>query len=81
MDKYGNTQFWVHAQTFVKYRESFVKAYSDAPSGYETAVQEQWTKYLEETLDLWDPVLQNIINRSFVNDKLTSTTFKLKETK
>jgi hypothetical protein len=81
MDKYGNTQFWVHAQTFVKYRESFVKAYSDAPSGYKTAVQEQWTKYLEETLDLWDPVLQNIINRNFVNDKLTSTTFKLKETK
>ena len=81
MTKFGKTQFWVHAKTFVQYRDSFVKAYSDAPSGYKTAVQEQWTKYLEDTLDLWDPVLQNIINRNFANDKLISTTFELKEPK
>lgn len=81
MTKFGNTQFWQHAKAFVKYRDAFVKAYSDAPSGYKTAVQEQWKSYLEETLDLWDPVLQRLIDRNFVNDKLTSTTFKLKETK
>jgi hypothetical protein len=81
MTKFGETQFWTHAKTFVQYRDSFVKAYADAPSGYKSAVQEQWTTYLEESLSLWDPVLQNIINRNFVNDKLTSTTFKLKETK
>lgn len=73
MNKFGKTQFWTHAKTFVEYRDSFAKAYKDAPSGSKGKIQEQWVSYLESTLDLWDPVLQRIINRYFQNDNLRET--------
>lgn len=70
MKKFGNTQFWQHAKAFLSYRDSVAKAYQDAPVGSKTKVQEQWTKYLEDTLDMWDPVLQKLISRYFINDNL-----------
>lgn len=70
MDKFGKTQFWVHAKAFTEYRNSVVKAYKDAPTGTKNQVKEQWLAYLESTLDMWDPVMQNIINRYFQNDSL-----------
>lgn len=70
MDKFGKTQFWVHAKAFTEYRNSVVKAYKDAPTGTKNQVKEQWLAYLESSLDLWDPVMQNIINRYFQNDSL-----------
>ncbi len=73
MNKFGKTQFWTHAKSFVDYRDSFVKAYKDAPTGTKGKIQEQWVAYLEETLDLWDPVLQRMINRYFQNDNLRET--------
>lgn len=73
VNKFGNTQFWVHAKAFVDYRNSYVRAYQDAPSGYKNQVKEAWLKYLEESLELWDPVMQNIINRYFQNDSLEET--------
>jgi hypothetical protein len=70
MKKFGNTQFWTHAKTFIEYRESFGKARLDAPTGYKGALEEQWQIYLEETLPLWDPALQRIITRYYSNDSL-----------
>ena len=70
MKKFGKTQFWEHAQAFLSYRDSVAKAYQDAPVGTKTQVQDQWTKYLEETMDMWDPVMQKLISRYFVNDNL-----------
>ena len=70
MTKFGKTQFWEHAKAFLSYRDSVAKAYKDAPVGTKTQVQDQWTKYLEDTLDMWDPVMQKLISRYFVNDNL-----------
>lgn len=70
MKKFGDTQFWVHAKAFLSYRDSVAKAYKDAPVGTKTQVQDQWTKYLEDTLDMWDPVMQKLISRYFINDNL-----------
>jgi len=70
MKKFGNTQFWVHAKTFIEYRESFGKARLDAPTGYKSQIDEQWKLYLEESLSLWDPTLQKIITRYYGNDDL-----------
>lgn len=70
MTKFGKTQFWEHAKAFLSYRDSVAKAYKDAPTGTKTQVQDQWTKYLEDTLDMWDPVMQKLISRYFVNDNL-----------
>lgn len=70
MKKFGKTQFWEHAKAFLSYRDSVAKAYKDAPVGTKTQVQDQWTKYLEDNLDLWDPVMQKLISRYFVNDNL-----------
>lgn len=70
MKEFGNTQFWTHAKSFLEYRDSYVKAYKDTPVGYKNKIQEQWTGYLESSLNLWDPVLQKIINRYFQNDNL-----------
>jgi len=73
MSKFGNTQFWTHAKAFIEYRDSYAKAYKDTPRGSKGYVQDQWSLYLEGSLDLWDPVLQKIINRYFQNDKLKET--------
>jgi len=70
MNEFGNTQFWTHAKSFLDYRDSYVKAYKDTPVGSKNKIQEQWVGYLESTLNLWDPVLQKIINRYFQNDNL-----------
>lgn len=70
MDQFGDTQFWRHAKAFLEYRDSAVKAYKDTPRGSKNQVQEEWTKYLEDNLDLWDPVLQKLISRYFINDNL-----------
>jgi len=73
MKKFGNTQFWTHAKAFIEYRDSYTKAYQDTPSGSKGYVQDQWSLYLEESLEMWDPALQKIINRYFQNDKLKET--------
>ena len=70
MKKFGNTQFWTHAKTFIEYRDSFGKARLSAPSGYKGKIEEQWQLYLEESLPLWDPTLQRIITRYYSNDSL-----------
>ena len=70
MNEFGNTQFWTHAKSFLDYRDSYVKAYKDTPVGSKNKIQEQWVGYLESSLNLWDPVLQKIINRYFQNDNL-----------
>jgi hypothetical protein len=70
MNEFGNTQFWTHAKSFLDYRDSYVKAYKDTPVGSKNIIKEQWVGYLESTLNLWDPVLQKIINRYFQNDNL-----------
>ena len=73
MRKHGNTQFWVHAKAFVERRERYAKAMKDAPSGSKGAVRELWLAHLDETLDLWDPTLQRLITRYFLNDNLKET--------
>lgn len=73
MKELGNTQFWVHASAFIEYRDSFTKAYKDAPTGYKGKIKEQWALYLEQTLENWDPVLQKMISRYYLNDDLKET--------
>ena len=70
MKQFGDTQFWRQAKGFLSYRDSVAKAYKDAPTGSKGKVQEQWADYLEGTLDMWDPVMQKLISRYFINDNL-----------
>ena len=70
MKEYGNTQFWTHAKAFVNIRNSYSKAYQDAPTGSKTAIKNQWINELDRTLPLWDPVLQRVIMRYFISDNL-----------
>ena len=42
MNKYGKTQFWTHAKLFVEYRNEYVKAYADTPTGYKTIRKTEW---------------------------------------
>lgn len=70
MSKYGKTQFWTHAKLFVEYRNEYVKAYADTPTGYKTIRKTEWANWLEDNIKQFDPVMQNIINRYFQNDNL-----------
>lgn len=70
MKRYGKTQFWQHAKAFVKYRNDYVAAYKDAPTGTKGSVKDAWAGYLASSYDNWDPVLQRIITRYFENDNL-----------
>jgi hypothetical protein len=72
-DKNKN-DFWKQAKTFVEYRDIAVKAYQDAPRGSKQAVQTAWQSYLqEETAGSWNPQLQQIIDRYFINDSMKET--------
>lgn len=73
MKNFGDSQFWVNAKAFSDERDRYVQIYEDAPKGYKTKVQEAWANRLDETLDLWDPVMQRIITRYFLNDSLEAT--------
>lgn len=73
MKNFGDSQFWVNAKAFSDERDRYVKLYQDAPKGSKTAVQKAWANRLDETLDLWDPVMQRIITRYFLNDSLEAT--------
>ena len=73
MKNFGDSQFWVNAKAFSDERDRYVKMYQDAPKGSKTAVQKAWANRLDETLDLWDPVMQRIITRYFLNDSLEAT--------
>lgn len=73
MKNFGDTQFWVNAKAFSDERDRYVQIYNDAPKGYKGKVQEAWANRLDETLDLWDPVMQKIITRYFLNDSLEAT--------
>jgi hypothetical protein len=76
MDQYGNSNFWTHAQAFMKYRNSYVELYQNAPTGSKGDVQAAWTDYLQKSVHQWDPSLANLIERYFYNDKLKSTNIK-----
>jgi len=72
MAKNGKTDFWSQAKMFTQYRDAAVKAYNDAPVGSKNLILARWLKYInEDTANQWNPQLQQIIDRYFVNDKLT----------
>jgi len=79
--EFGNTQFWQDAQALLKWRDAYVKASADAPSGYKGKVQESWVQWLDENRNNFDPALMAIIDRYFMNDNLTSTNVKAKSFK
>jgi hypothetical protein len=81
MDKFGNTQFWTHANAFIKYRNDYAKLYADVPSGSKGVVQDAWIEYLEKTREDWDPALANLIDRYFLNDNLKQTNVESKKSK
>ena len=48
------------------------KAKKAGATGYTTATQDAWNKWLQGTTSgKWNPQLQQIIDRYFINDKLT----------
>jgi predicted nucleic acid-binding Zn-ribbon protein len=73
----NKNDFFQQMKTFISYRDELVKTYKEAPKGSKTAVQQAWTTYLQEdSAGLWNPQLQQIIDRYFINDKLTETVNK-----
>ena len=72
MAKNGKTDFWSQAKMFTQYRDAAVKAYDNSPTGSKNLILARWLKYInEDTANQWNPQLQQIIDRYFVNDKLT----------
>jgi hypothetical protein len=53
----------------------------DTPVGYKAKIQESWVSWLDESRNDFDPNLMNIIDRYFMNDKLTSTNVAPKKVK
>ena len=74
MNQNKNNDFFNQMATLISYRDKAVQAYSQAPKGMKGQVQQAWVTYLQETTaNAWNPALQQIIDRYFVNDKLKGT--------
>ena len=77
MTKNGSSDFWQQAKTFINYRNKVVEAINSPEAKAAkatTAIKQAWTSYLQnDTAGLWNPQLQEIIDRYFVNDTLKGT--------
>ena len=72
--KNSTNPYWQQVKTFLKYRDTVVKAYETAPIGTKGKVQEAWTNWLQSSeAHGWTPQLQQIIDRYFISDKLKGT--------
>ncbi len=80
-EEFGNTQFWKDAKRFLYWRDAYVKAKADTPVGYKGKIEESWVSWLDESRNDFDPNLMNIIDRYFMNDKLTPTNVTPKKPK
>jgi len=69
--------YWQQVKTFINYRNKMVDAYNSKEADLanaKTAIQQAWVSYLQnDTAGAWDPRLQQIIDRYFVNDSLKRT--------
>jgi hypothetical protein len=77
MTKNGSTDFWQQAKTFIDQRNKVVEALNSPEvkaAKASTALKQAWSSYLQnDTSGLWNPQLQEIIDRYFVNDSLKGT--------
>jgi len=77
MDKNGSNDFWQQAKTFIAQRNKVVEALNSPEvkaAKATTALKQAWISYLQnDTSGLWNPQLQEIIDRYFVNDSLKGT--------
>ena len=74
MTKNGSNDFWKQAATFISYRNQLTQAYASAPTGTKTAIKAAWQNYLQQdTAGSWNPQLQQIIDRYFINDTMKGT--------
>lgn len=75
------SQFWKDAEQFIKVREGYEEVMSIAPRGTKEGLQDQWLQYVDDFAKTADPGFANLINRYFTQDKLKSSSVKLKENK
>lgn len=77
MTKNGSNDFWQQAKTFIAQRNKVVEALNspEVKAAKATiALKQAWISYLQnDTSGLWNPQLQEIIDRYFVNDSLKGT--------
>ena len=76
MKENPKNDFLTQAKFFLDQRQKMVdfieKAKKAGATGYTTATQDAWNKWLQGTTSgKWNPQLQQIIDRYFINDKLT----------
>jgi hypothetical protein len=70
----NQSDYFKQMKTFISYRDKLVKMYEQAPKGSRTAVQDAWNTFLQQTSSgAWNPQLQQIIDRYFLNDQLVGT--------
>jgi hypothetical protein len=75
MKQNKNNDFFSQMKTFTQYRDQIAKVYAEAPKGSKTAINQAWNTYLQETTaGAWNPQLQQIIDRYFINDNLGKAT-------
>jgi len=77
MTKNGSNDFWQQDKTFIAQRNKVVEALNSPEvkaAKATTALKQAWISYLQnDTSGLWNPQLQEIIDRYFVNDSLKGT--------
>jgi len=79
MSKVGNNQFYRQMAFFIAQRNKAVAAYNNptlvATKGGRTALTTAWNQYINEQLaGSWNPQMQQIVDRYFVNDNLSKGT-------
>ena len=75
MTQNKNNDFFQQMKTFTNYRDQMVKIYAEAPKGEKTNINQAWVDFLQQKNNrTWNPQLQQIIDRYFINDNLGKAT-------
>ena len=80
MAAHGNSKLWQDVQNFISVRNMYTNVYKSLPSNdsRKKGLQIAYVKQLTDNISQWEPPLQELINRYFIEDNMKPTRVEVK---
>lgn len=80
MAAHGDSKLWQDVQNFVSVRTMYTNVYKSLASNdsRKKGLQAAYVKQLNDNISQWEPPLQELINRYFINDSMKPTRVEVK---
>jgi hypothetical protein len=80
MAAHGQSKLWQDVQSFISVRNVYTSVYQSLPNGdrRKKALKDNYLNQLVDNMPQWEPNLQELINRYFINDTMKTTKVEVK---